>query len=640
MQLLPECCSVLKYPDFWNDVESPSLLKFLEFRLRQGNLCDQKTEHRRYKEELNTIIEYSSMGKNRVSVGEHSISMLVATVNILTNYPVKCCLAVGKNRVSNEKNSKAINHFWELHQIFQTENMYSEEKAYLRQDQINIEQTQHILNTTRETFSQNLKFQQTVIKQHLFSETNDEDSESIIGQKRNCGSAFPKNKGHESDSDDRERRYRQNSPHKRQCIEPIADAKNNPFFESENNLDKEKAKSKSPSISSPENENTPLVHNNVEDESQHCNDDESYGEVSPNSYDEDHYYTSNFELSEEVKHLDANDALIRNIFLEVRSQFRSRDLESCKTIMDSIFLNGIIDMTDPGVKENVRSKLNEGQKSWLNQVLEKRTWDPTPEFKGYCNQFTEDRCNRVHIPTLVRKSFVAGHFDPFLYEGHDIAQQIMTHFSVRLEAPNNSESNDSDLERTYAIDTTIYVINRLFRMHQDVLERTWLEILTKDTKNRKIDGALKVLKMRKKEHQTICIVEFSYGKKAPENKEISDDVKLARNATRILNKLLDSVPCKKARVYTIQCMDKSIYDIWFDPSPQYIFTKSLCALKSQPPLMTEQFAMDMKMLMDFQSDVLKTVKSVNKPVEIENVDKSVVEITPKKATKKAKKKST
>ncbi len=120
--------------------------------------------------------------------------------------------------------------------------------------------------------------------------------------------------------------------------------------------------------------------------------------------------------------------------------------------------------------------------------------------------------------------------------------------------------------------------------------------------------------MRKKEHQTICIVEFSYGKLAPENKEISDDVKLARNATRILNKLLDLVPCKKARVYTIQCvskyhnmvkeklwfcifllalhnffsfkMDKSIYDLWFDPSPQYIFTKSLCALKSQPPLMT------------------------------------------------------
>ncbi|GBB99590.1 hypothetical protein RclHR1_35740001 [Rhizophagus clarus] len=248
-----------------------------EFRLRQGNLCDQKTEHRRYKEELNTIIEYSSSSTEIVEKWNRSFK--------------------------NDKNSKAIKHFWELHQIFQTENMYSEEKAYIRQDklndlkdQINIEQTRHILNTTRETFSQNLKFQQTVIKQHLLDETNDEDSDSIIGQKRNCGSAFPKNKRHESDSDDRERRYRQNSPQKRQCIEPIADAENNPFFESENNLDKEKAKSKSQSISSPENEHTPLVHNYAEDESQHCDDDESYGEVSPNSYDEDYY--SNCDLSE------------------------------------------------------------------------------------------------------------------------------------------------------------------------------------------------------------------------------------------------------------------------------------------------------------------------------------------------------
>jgi hypothetical protein len=58
-------------------------------------------------------------------------------------------------------------------------------------------------------------------------------------------------------------------------------------------------------------------------------------------------------------------------------------------------------MTDPGVRKSIRSKLNKGQNSWFNQVLEKRTWDLTPEFKDYCNQFTEDRCNRVHISTLV-----------------------------------------------------------------------------------------------------------------------------------------------------------------------------------------------------------------------------------------------
>ncbi|CAI2188665.1 18162_t:CDS:2 [Funneliformis geosporum] len=136
-------------------------------------------------------------------------------------------------------------------------------------------------------------------------------------------------------------------------------------------------------------------------------------------------------------------------------------------------------------------------------------------------------------------------------------------------------------------------------MHQDVLERIWLVILTKDTKNQKIDGVLKVLKMRKKEHQTICIVEFSY----------------------------DSVSCKKACVYTIQCVI-------------YLYEEFVCIKIPTSFDDIEQFAMNMKMLMDFQSDVLKTFKSVNKPVKIENVDKSVVEIMPKKSTKKANKKST
>ena len=74
--------------------------------------------------------------------------------------------------------------------------------------------------------------------------------------------------------------------------------------------------------------------------------------------------------------------------------------------MDSNFLNGIIDITDSRVKESIRSKLNEGQQTWLNKLLEKETWDITPESKDYCSQFTEDTCDRVHTPTLVRKSFV------------------------------------------------------------------------------------------------------------------------------------------------------------------------------------------------------------------------------------------
>lgn len=51
----------------------------------------------------------------------------------------------------------------------------------------------------------------------------------------------------------------------------------------------------------------------------------------------------------------------------------------------------------------------------------------------------------------------------------------------------------------------------------------------------------------------------------------------------------------------------------------------------------EQFALDIKILMDFQKGVLKTVKSVNKPTINENIYKSEVETTPQK-TKKAKKK--
>ncbi|CAG8729881.1 721_t:CDS:2, partial [Funneliformis caledonium] len=153
-------------------------------------------------------------------------------------------------------------------------------------------------------------------------------------------SAFPKNKGLESDYE----------PHKRQYTEPIADAGNNPFFESENNLDKE--------------ENSSLVQQlQTKDESQRDNNDVSYDKESPNLYDVDFYSTSDDELPEEVKHLDVNDALIQDIFLEVLHQFQSNDLESGKTIISSNFLNGIIDITDSRVKESIRSKLNEEQQT-------------------------------------------------------------------------------------------------------------------------------------------------------------------------------------------------------------------------------------------------------------------------------------
>ena len=81
-------------------------------------------------------------------------------------------------------------------------------------------------------------------------------------------------------------------------------------------------------------------------------------------------------------------------------------------------------------------------------------------------------------------------------------------------------------------------------------------MLTADTKTHKFDGVVRSLQAEKKNPRTIGIVEFSRGKKASKTKDIDDQVKLGRNAVRVLNKLLEKVPCRKARVYTIQCVSK------------------------------------------------------------------------------------
>ncbi|CAG8493239.1 8288_t:CDS:2 [Paraglomus occultum] len=52
MLLLTACLRDLKFP------EKPSLKKFLDFRLCAGDLEDKKTEHRRYKAELDIIGRY------------------------------------------------------------------------------------------------------------------------------------------------------------------------------------------------------------------------------------------------------------------------------------------------------------------------------------------------------------------------------------------------------------------------------------------------------------------------------------------------------------------------------------------------------------------------------------------------------
>ncbi|CAB4423614.1 unnamed protein product [Rhizophagus irregularis] len=350
-------------------------------------------------------------------------------------------------------------------------------------------------------------------------------------------------------------------------------------------------------------------------------EDENSNEELQELCDSDNNPISDHELSEELNGLGAIELTIRNTLLEILNQYQSEDFRSGKTLMNSNFINGIIDLTNGNVKNLIRSKLgelNEGQQ-WFDRVLNKKKWTSTTEFNNYCSQFTDEVCNRIQFPTLVRKSFVTGRFDPFVHEGHDIVQDVMKHFSVRLEAPINMNSRASKLERTFAIDTIIYVMNRVFRMHFDVLDENWIEILTNDTKSHKIDGVLKVFQT-KKCRQVIIIIEFSHGQYASTDKDTDDKVKLSRNAMRILNKILDKVPCKNARVYTIQSVNERI-DIKYmvRPLPSIYLYNEFVSLKIPTSFDDmEKFAKDMSILMDFQVDVLWTIKLMNKePIENE-----------------------
>jgi len=78
-------------------------------------------------------------------------------------------------------------------------------------------------------------------------------------------------------------------------------------------------------------------------------------------------------------------------------------------------------------------------------VLRKKSWKQIDEFQRYISQFAEDICDKVNITILVRESFVPkGSFNSYRHEAQDIAQQILTHFSVRLEAPMRIESNSQE----------------------------------------------------------------------------------------------------------------------------------------------------------------------------------------------------
>ncbi|CAH1769914.1 3690_t:CDS:2, partial [Entrophospora sp. SA101] len=118
------------------------------------------------------------------------------------------------------------------------------------------------------------------------------------------------------------------------------------------------------------------------------------------------------------------------------------------------------------VSERVYKSLDERQIEWLDKVLKQKSWIQTDEFKKYVNQFTEDVCDRVTIPCIVCNS-------------------------ERLEAPTRIENKSLDYERTYSIDTTIFIINQLFCMHQDMVELVWIELTTPIQKITKLMDLLK-----------------------------------------------------------------------------------------------------------------------------------------------------
>src|SRR2546423_1384038 len=99
-----------------------------------------------------------------------------------------------------------------------------------------------------------------------------------------------------------------------------------------------------------------------------------------------------------------------------------------KTILTSTTLNDIIDISDEETNKEIKACFNQDQICWLNNVLKSQVFNPTDEFKNYIGQFTEGACNRVQIPSLVRKSFINGRFDSYYYEDHDVAQQVLTHW--------------------------------------------------------------------------------------------------------------------------------------------------------------------------------------------------------------------
>ncbi|CAG8716700.1 13133_t:CDS:10, partial [Funneliformis caledonium] len=158
MYLSPECLNDLRYRVFWESTDEPSLNKFLNYRIHAEDLKDEVAEHNQYIGELNSISKYypemSEIGKK---------------------------VKKFKQDFKNDKNSQQINHFWDLQtkrQNIITEIKLLEERNKLiekeLESQINLEQTQQILDTARENRGQASLLQRAItgkIEKRILDET-------------------------------------------------------------------------------------------------------------------------------------------------------------------------------------------------------------------------------------------------------------------------------------------------------------------------------------------------------------------------------------------------------------------------------------------------------------------------------------
>ncbi|CAG8455004.1 8467_t:CDS:2 [Cetraspora pellucida] len=508
---------------------------------------------------------------------------------------------IGKKR---DKNSAEVKLFWELQvkkqDILKEIRLLEERCKLLEKEQTEmenkmcLEQTQHILHATRETVDQGLSLQRSIVEK-LKKRVLDEPYASCEPPKR-------RSKVTNSDI--------------------IAES------HSESNAETDITED-SDIIAGSHSESNAKT--NITEDSEII-----AGSHSESNEETDTEVINITEDNAEIESLTQNERDIRKKLLEVLDTIQDKERKSKEDHMSSVYLNNILDLSDLETRRRVENSLND-QHAWLNTILKKQTSDQTEAFKQYVGQFNERVCNRKQIPTLVRKSFILDRFDSYYYEDYDIAHQILEHCATRLEAHISYESKSFNLERTFAIDTVIYILNRLFKFHQDVLDSGWIELTTPHTKKHKFDGLFKVIRTNLK-NQVIIVVEFSSGRKASLTKEHNDHVKLCRNAMRTLNAVLQTIPREKARIYLVQFVNSYLkIEYMIRPLPSvYLLNCFMCTKVPETFDDFEKFSKDMAELINWQADVLFTTKEINKiPYKAgnNNVCTTPLEDTPKKDKK-------